>query len=291
MQSNTIHLLYFVCGRHFECLRVSLRSLRAVGLECVGTVYLYVDRDDFFTDSQIALLRRMVPRLVIRKSDHKTTGLGEQAIANQLRAFLRVGEEIGEDDYLAKVDSDILFVSDQVFHDVLRSGDDAVGQVCDYWEPFLFFQGGCYFLKGSVLSEFATFDRSIMPAVLASMNNETARKQGKVFTTYTEDAVVYSFLKTRTDRVVLRSYYGEEHDLYDLRNSFSMIHFQQTRDVMLNHATLNEARLWLRRRLLRAGNAGRVIMLSLRAAERLPGRLIRGVRKALILLAGLPSKS
>jgi len=267
---NKIHCLYFVCGRHFECLLISLKSLRTVGLECIGTVYLYVDKDDAFTSVQVDLLHRLIPRLVIRESDNKTTGLGGQAIANEVGVFLEVGKEINPEDYLAKIDSDILFVSGNVFHDVLQSGDDAFGHICDYWEPFLFFQGGCYFIKGCLLSEFRDFDSSIMPTVLAEMNNETARQKGRVFTTYTEDAVIYSFLKTKTDRVTLKQYYGSDRELCDLRRNFSLVHFQGTRTVMLKKARIHGAKLWLRRRLIGAGLLGMTVMLPMRVVEALP---------------------
>ena len=277
---NKIHLLYFVCGRHFQCLLISLQSLRRVGIECIGTVYLYVDRDDFFTDAQIDLLHRLIPRLVIRESDNKTTGLGEQAIANEVAVFVEVGKEIGAHDYLAKVDSDILFVSGEIFHEVLQSGEDAVGELCDYWEPFLFFQGGCYFIKGQLIASLSTFDNDIMPAVLAAMNNETARKKGRVFTAYTEDAVIYSFLKTKTDRIRLTRFYGCEQDICDLGKRCSLIHFQQTRHVMERNAGRNAVKVWLRHRLMATGAVGQMLMLPIRVVEAVPDLLRRAVAKA-----------
>jgi hypothetical protein len=276
---SKIHLLYFVCGRHLQCLLISLQSLRRVGIECIGTVYLYVDRDDFFTKSQIDLLHQLIPRLVIRESDNKTTGLGEQAIANQVGVFLEVGKEIGADDYLAKIDSDILFVSGEIFHEVLQSGEDAVGELCDYWEPFLFFQGGCYFIKGHLISAFSTFDNGIMPTVLAAMNNETARKKGRVFTAYTEDAVIYSFLKTKTERIRFTRCYGTERDICDLRKRFSLIHFQQTRPAMERNAGRNAVKVWLRHRLQSAGAVGQMLMLPIRVVEAMPDLLRRAVAK------------
>jgi len=259
---------------------ISLKSLRTVGLECIGTVYLYVDRDDSFTSVQVDLLHRLIPLLVIRESDNKTTGLGEQAIANEVGVFLEVGKEIDPEDYLAKIDSDILFVSGNVFHEVLQSGDDAFGHICDYWEPFLFFQGGCYFIKGCLLSEFRDFDSSIMPTVLAEMNNETAIQKGRVFTTYAEDAVIYSFLKTKTDRVTLTQYYGSDRELCDLRRNFSLVHFQGTRAVMLKKARIHNAKLWLRRRLIGAGLFGMTVMLPMRVVEALPRVLWKVTQKA-----------
>ena len=277
---NKIHCLYFVCGRHFDCLLISLNSLRNVSLECIGTVYLYVDRDDSFTRVQVDLLHRLIPRLVIRESDNKTTGLGAQAIANEVGVFLDVGKEIEPEDYLAKVDSDILFVSDDVFHDVLQSGDDAFGDICDYWDPFLFFQGGCYFIKGGLLSEFRDFDSSIMPSVLAEMNNEIARQKGRVFATYTEDAVIYSFLKTKTDRIRLTRFYGCEQDICDLSKRCSLIHFQQTRHVMERNAGRNAVKVWLRHRLMATGAVGQMLMLPIRVIEAMPDLLRRAVAKA-----------
>jgi len=284
-----IHLLYFVCGRHYHCLFLSLKSLRSIGVECIGTVYLYVDREDSFTETQVEQLHRLVPRLVIRDSDNKTTGLGEQAIANEVAVFLEISADVAAEDYLAKVDSDILFVSGEVFRNVLESGDDAYGHVCDYFEPFLFFQGGCYFIRGRLLSSFEKFDARIMPDVLAAMNNETAKSKGRGFSTYTEDAVIYAFLKSRTTRIRLVRYYGTERDICDLRKRFSMIHFQQMRPVMVRHAGRNAAKVWLRQRLEKYAGVGQMTMLPIRVIESVPvlmGRVCAKARRVLASMRG-----
>ncbi|MBW2046860.1 MAG: hypothetical protein JRI96_18650 [Deltaproteobacteria bacterium] len=138
-----IHCVYFTCSKDFEYLLISLKSLERLNLDCLGNVYLYMDKKDPLNDSQINKLKKeLKPNIIIRKTKYKGSraGLGFEVII----------------DYIAKIDSDILFISDKIFREAIGGNSDAVGQGkinLRLAKPFLFMQGGCYFLKGSGVSK------------------------------------------------------------------------------------------------------------------------------------------
>ena len=203
--------------------------------------------------------------LYIRKCK-KITHYGEQLIITELESFIEVGKEIGREDYVVKIDSDVLFISVDIFQEVLKSGKDAIGQACDYWEPFIYFQGGCYFIKGSLISELRNFDRTILQEVLTAMNNETARKRQRFCHDLPEDAVIYYFIKTKTDKINLRDFYGTQDDLYNLSKKFSVIHFERSRTRMTKTGLLELA--LIRRCCINSGIFGIFLMRAIKAIRK-----------------------
>ena len=111
---NKIHCVYFSCGKHFDHLLISLKTLQRLHLQGIGSMYLYIDKEDSLTNTQINLLKKLKFNLIIKKAK-KVTGAGEQAITTELESFLEIGKEINSEDYIAKIDSDILFVSGDIF--------------------------------------------------------------------------------------------------------------------------------------------------------------------------------
>ena len=69
---------------------------------------------------------------------------GTNLIINELTAFKDINGQISQNDYLAKVDSDILFISDKIFKKVLKSKDMMIGQ--KYVFPKKFFNLLLFFL-------------------------------------------------------------------------------------------------------------------------------------------------
>lgn len=250
-----VHCVYFTCAKHFASLFVSLKSLQSLNLRCLGNIYIHIDRDDFLTAGQINRLMRLKLRIIIEKSG-RIAHCGEELIAAEIKAFLEVGEEINPEDYIAKIDSDILFVSGDIFLRVLESGKDAVGQLCNWWEPFVYFQGGCYFIKGSLIPEFRNFDKSILPAVMALMNNETALKRGRVCCEYCEDAVIFYFIKTKTGSIILKNFYGPKYCIFSLNRKFSVVHFEGRRDEMIKYGPFWHALIQIRKSFMKTGIVG-----------------------------------
>lgn len=130
-EKSRMHFVYFSCAAHFEYLLESQRTLAGTGFGQFGNIYLYIDKRDFLLEKQAALIRSVWPAgrgPVIRKTKHPMSWGGAGVIVNELEAFDEIESDMGPDDYLAKVDSDVLFSSDTIFKKVMESGAEVVGQ-------------------------------------------------------------------------------------------------------------------------------------------------------------------
>ena len=193
----------------------------------MGNIYLYIDHDNFLTAVQLKKLNTLKLDFTIRRWN-TVTGYGEQTILNELEAFKEVGAEVDPESYIAKVDSDVLFLSDEIFLRVLKSDDLVVGQLEDYWEPFVYVQGGCYFLRSSLAVQLMDFDKDIFSRVLVMMNNPTAKSRNRSINICPEDATIYLIAKDKTSKISFRDFYGS-----------SVIHFRD-KNGMLEYAKAAE---------------------------------------------------
>jgi hypothetical protein len=258
-----IHCVYFTCDKHFPALRLSLKSLVRLGLPFLGRIYLYVDKDDFLTPAHTDTLGKMGLDVVARKCN-RVTGWGESAVGVETRAFAELSSEIGPDDYLAKLDSDVIFVADQTFRDVLKSGKDLFGQLVDYWEPAVFFQGGCYFIRGALLSEFKHFDMSVLPRTMAALSNETATaRQRFLKDSCPDEAAIYFFLKDKTERIALADFMVSPYDMFTLTKPVTTIHYVRSRLKMNAFELFKATRI--RGALMKTGVVGRQAVAVWRA--------------------------
>jgi len=125
-----MHFVFFSCVAHFDYLLQSVRSLAETGFPQTGKIYLYLDKNDFFSEEQAAALRSGCggKNLILRKTKHPMAWGGAGVIVNELEAFREIENDMGPGDYLAKADSDVLFSSDAIFKKVMESGMDLVGQ-------------------------------------------------------------------------------------------------------------------------------------------------------------------
>ena len=192
-----MHFVYFTCGRHFDYLLQSIRSLAGTGFGPTGNIYVYVDKKDGFSEEQAAALRNGAgpdAGLVLRKTKHPMAWGGAGVIVNELEAFKQIAGGMGPDDYLAKVDSDILFSSDRIFKKVMESGMDVVGQKTtnefatrnaeDAW-----MQGGLFFLRRKAAAAL-----SRQPALFQFL--DTLKRTNRGITDCPEDAFLF-FLGSR----------------------------------------------------------------------------------------------
>jgi hypothetical protein len=143
-----IHFVYFSCKAHFKYLAKSLESLAKIDLGYMGNIYLYVDRGHFLSHQEIDQLKTdLLPAVSVRKTRYEMSWGGPNVVINELTAYKEVMQEMNKDDYLAKVDSDVLFLSRSIFEDIIRSGGLLIGQKETYHLPYLFTQGACYFVR------------------------------------------------------------------------------------------------------------------------------------------------
>ena len=90
-------------------------------------------------------------------NDTRAYGLGRRHPAPQrVPAFLDLSGELGPEDFIVKVDSDILFTADWLFPRLLRPGADLIGQPVSSFATHTVrdvpdVQGGCYWLRAGAV--------------------------------------------------------------------------------------------------------------------------------------------
>lgn len=220
-----IYPVYFSCGNHFKYLFISLKSLEEIGSKCIGNVYLYIDKDDFISGKQKVKLKKLSLDVVIRKTKYKMSWGGLKLIKNELEAFEEVHSEIRSEDYIAKVDSDIVFISDFIFKYVLASGKDLVGEGA--FTNYKYSQGGLYFLKSR-----------FVPNITKYTDKNFKVEDPKVG----EDKFIFNLVQRNTDSIWLTKFmmFREEFDKIkeitgEWKKKFSVIHFADCKNKMLEN--------------------------------------------------------
>jgi hypothetical protein len=144
----------FTCARHFEILAIALRSL-GIWAPSVKQIHIYVDKADPFTAAQCELLRSEARYpLSFQETVYPMSPPGLQVILSELYAFQKTAEQMRTGDFLVKFDSDVIFLSDTIFHFVANGGAGAIGTGVSEIHPSVrndYLQGGCYFIVGSEL--------------------------------------------------------------------------------------------------------------------------------------------
>ena len=231
VRADQVHLIYFSCRQHFEYLQASLRSMERLGSPWVGKVFVFMDCDHPLTEAQVGTLEQEVTRpLAITQTKHAMAWGGPYVIANERIAFDQVAKQVGPDDYIAKVDSDLIFLSDRTLAEVIETGADMLGQP-NLNGCFRYTQGGCYFLK-------ASFVPGLVAQPPEGEIESVARRLGHERANCPEDAVIYSLARRRGGRIRFRSFYLPLYKLGRIseadRERFSVVHFEGCRREMLN---------------------------------------------------------
>jgi hypothetical protein len=263
--TKRIHCVYFACDKHFHSLFLSLKSLARLRLPFIGTIYLFIDKDDFLTDAHSRLLSGLGLGLDIRKSKRMSCW-GEEAVAVEANSFAEISGEKKPDDYLAKIDSDVLFVSGDTFSEVLRSGHDAFGHRVDYWEPIIFFQGGCYFIRGALLPEFKNFDFGICRKLTADLNATERGREPFHRDCCPDEGAIYYFLKTKTDNIAFKQFMVSQHDVFNPKKTFTTIHYVRSRAQITEFELFNAT--VIRSSLMKLGPFAGLAMVLARAMRR-----------------------
>jgi hypothetical protein len=142
----------FTCARHFEILRIALRSL-SIWVPSVKEINIYMDKADPFTATQCELLKSE-SRYPLNCQQTAYPWTGARVFLNKLYAFRKLAGRIRTGDVLLKFDSDVIFLSDTIFQFVASGEADAIGTaVCEVHPsiPDDYMQGGCYFITGAAL--------------------------------------------------------------------------------------------------------------------------------------------
>jgi hypothetical protein len=152
--------VYFTCSADFPFLQLSIRSLDRYAGRSVRRIYVYQDRANPLTAGQrSALTANSLHPIVFRITRAPMTWGGITLLHNELRAFLDLSRELGPDDFIVKVDSDVLFTADWLFPRFLGLSADLIGQpVSSIATAYTVrdvpdVQGGCYWLRAGAVFE------------------------------------------------------------------------------------------------------------------------------------------
>lgn len=217
-----IHFLYFTCSRHFPYLVTSVRSLARLESPLVGSVRVHCDRLDPLSTEQLDELSRVLQNYTYDVGA-TVTGWGLQTLLKELELFGQLGAAVPENHYIAKVDSDVLFGSEDMFRRVVASSDDYLGQRFTHQFGYSYLQGGCYFLRAKLARRVAR--SRIRKAVL-----ETCRRICVPVFAFPEDAVVYSIATGLTASIGFTDCYFPLSEIDQFRfggtGEKSIVHFQ-----------------------------------------------------------------
>lgn len=226
-----IHFVYFSCGRDMPLLTLSLKSLMAIKATCIGSIFVVVDSKGPFSLDQEIALKRICPRL-------QFLSLGQidwasiATLHTELRAFSTAARGVDAIDFIAKVDSDILFFSEKKLNEISICQYDFVGD--GHYSDYFYAQGGLYFIraeKALPLSE--------------TVNDDELNYAIKLCGSVSEDRVMSMLFSRRSYRIWMTRLmlFPNEYEKSDLRNSwlqreFSAIHFVRRKNDMPSYAKI-----------------------------------------------------
>jgi hypothetical protein len=147
LSGGGLHFVVFTCRKHLSLLRHALRSLLTVLPAETRRIHIIIDENDPFTTNDQRELSSLSPLITIREGP-TFTGWGYKSVRIQFSCFARLSEQLSDNDYIIKMDSDLLFISPRIFDLALRSGADIVGD--GRYVDFDYAQGGCFFMSKSV---------------------------------------------------------------------------------------------------------------------------------------------
>jgi hypothetical protein len=238
--------VYFTCAADFEYLRLSIRSLTAHAGGHVGRIHVYQDRSHPLTAAQkSAVTCDTALPIVWRTTRAPMSWGGVTLLHNELRAFVDLSRELGPEDVIVKVDSDVLFTAGWLFPTMLASGADLAGQPVASMSTHTSrrvpdVQGGCYFLRVGALPRL----RSVS---LVAAAREVARTSRYGLWRVPEDRTISQWAHDAGVGIRLTDFYLL--DLGPLRSSslpsdadvarcleqrgdFALIHFEGCKDKM-----------------------------------------------------------
>ena len=224
-----IHFVYFSCARDVALLTLSLKSLKFLHSDQVGTTYVVVDSKGPFSLEQKTKLTKIIPSLEFLELG-QIDWASVVTLKTELQAFAIAARRAQPIDFIAKVDSDILFFSSLKLDEVSICAADFVGD--GHYSNYEYAQGGLYLLR----------------APLAEMLEESVTEQELEHTiaqcrTHAEDQVVSALVRQRTRSVWLTRLmlFPNEYEDANLngrfvRSEFSAIHFVHRKEDMPGYA-------------------------------------------------------
>jgi hypothetical protein len=186
--AGRIHFVYFSCARDMQLLTLSLQSLRLVRNDRNGGVFVVVDSKSPFSVEQQSELRDIIPDLEFLELG-QIDWASIHTLKTELHAFGIVANRADAGDFVAKVDSDILFFSSDKLDEVSASASDFVGD--GHYSRYKYAQGGLYFLRAPLAKDLQLVAELEISEAVAECN------------TRAEDQVVSALVRRRTRNIWL----------------------------------------------------------------------------------------
>ena len=227
--AGRIHFVYFSCAKDITFLTLSLKSLQLFGGDRIGNIYVVIDSKGPFSAEEQAGLKRIVPNLHFLELG-QIDWASIQTLKTELQAFGIAANQAQPIDFIAKVDSDILFFSNLKLNEISVCAADFVGD--GHYSNYEYAQGGLYLLRTPLAMQ------------LQKVNEQELVQTIKECQTHAEDQVVSALVRRRTQNIWLTRLmlFPNEFDKADLdggwvRKEFSAIHFVHQKNVMPSCAT------------------------------------------------------
>ncbi|MFT5760225.1 MAG: hypothetical protein ACI9LM_005009 [Alteromonadaceae bacterium] len=226
---SAFNFIYFSYAPDFEYLLLSLKSL-VQNTRPIRSIYLFVDQKAPFSEEQCQTLINIYPDLIFKTINNFEWASAESTKA-EIDAFLDVVKNSLPNDYIVKVDSDILFLNSTKMSRIAASGLDAIGD--GHWERYKFFQGGLYIIKVNVAERvFSNFEMDDLKNMIKEkLNNITA-----------EDRCVTQILRDNNIKLYYTSLmlFPSEYQKLSKFNwfvkwNFSALHFVRDKDNMASY--------------------------------------------------------
>jgi len=223
-----IHLVYFSCARDMPLISISLKSLARLDQAILGNIYIVVDSKGPFSAEEKLALSEICPK--VRFLDlGRIDWASLDTLITELKAFGIAAEAAGKNDFVAKIDSDVFFLSDEKLREISVCASDFVGD--GHYSSYSYAQGGLYFLRKDLALQLA---QSVNLSELASAIEACG--------TQAEDQVISLLARQRTNNIWLTRImlFPDEFSIADLsagwvRQEFSALHFVRQKAEMASY--------------------------------------------------------
>lgn len=224
--SPKIHFVYFSCNKHFKYLFLSLQSLKKLKFHSEGKIYIFIDKFDPLTKTNKIKLNGLGLKIVVYKTKKRMSWGGLNVLENEIDGFNKVLNNMNKEDYLAKVDSDILFINKKIFLETVSSGMHMIGTLpkrCTL--KYRYAQGGCYFIQKGLLEKIVKIKlKSEIKKIGKKLNIDNLNN-------IPEDAVMGKLIEKMTNKIKFIDYYvdyREPNKIFNINTKkYSVIHCER----------------------------------------------------------------
>jgi hypothetical protein len=167
-KSPTFYLCFFSCESYFNYLYCSLHSIQRIQKNTAIKIRIFSDEEQPLSRQQKDYIWQIFPDAKIIDWP-KSMGWGHKQIESIWQAYKQTADEALEDDFIARVDSDVFFINDKIFKAISRCDADLIGD--GHFIDFKYTQGGCYFFRVSAINRIShALSSTKLPDLLPELN-------------------------------------------------------------------------------------------------------------------------